>query len=257
MICDLRHGPWQTALAHVEACDVLCTDAPYGPRTHKGYRTGASAAPALDAQLGVEEYQPLTRADCHELALSWAWRTKKWALIFGDHETWAWHAEAWEAQGWYVFAPIPWIRRNATPRFSGDGPQRSAEWIMRAVSTLQAEDGADELMVARRRVTTKCGSLPGYYFVTRVEGQNGARSQMSGQKPLDGMKQLLEDYTELGDVVVDTYAGYGTTLVAGRSLGLGVIGAEIDEGRYVRARDRLIVGTNVEVAARRGQGVLL
>lgn len=221
---DLRLGRWQDVLADVE-CDSLITDAPYGPRTHAGYRSGGATAGSISDQAGIIEYPPITRADAHELALSWHARTRKWAVIFGDHETWAWHAEAWETQGWYVFAPVPWIRRDASPRFSGDGPQRSAEWMM----------------VARPRVQTKCGSLRGYYIVNRVEGTvNG--SLIPGQKNLAGMQAVVRDYSRPRDTIVDPYAGTGTTLLAARAEGRGARGAEVLPAHYALARARCAAG---------------
>lgn len=218
---DLRLGRWQDTLSDVTA-DALVTDAPYGPRTHAGYRSGAATAGSISDQVGIIEYPPITRADCHELALSWHERIRKWAVIFGDHETWTWHAEAWEAQGWYVFAPVAWIRRDAPPRFSGDGPQRSAEWMM----------------VARPRAPTKCGSLPGYYLVNRVEGNvNG--SQIPGQKNLAGMQAVVRNYSAPGDTIVDTFAGTFTTGRAARAEGRGVYGSEVLPKHYAIAR-RLI-----------------
>lgn len=221
MSVSLQLGRWQDVLADVQA-NALITDAPYGPRTHAGYRSGAATAGTIGEQAGIIEYPPMTRADACELALSWHWRLSKWAVIFGDHETWSWHAEAWAAQDWYVFAPVAWIRRDAPPRFSGDGPQRSAEWIM----------------VARPRKPTKCGSLPGHYLVNRVEGAvNG--SLIPGQKNLAGMSAILRDYTAPGDVVVDTFAGTGTTLIAARAMGRTAHGAEVLPAHYELAMGRL------------------
>jgi hypothetical protein len=204
------------------SADVLCADLPYSERTHAGYRSGAASAGVISEQSGVIEYPAITREDAHVYADAWARRTRKWALIFGDHITAAWHAEAWAAMDWYVFAPVAWIRRDAPPRFSGDGPQRSAEWIT----------------VARPKRLTRCGSLPGYYLVNRVEGDvNG--SEIPGQKNLAGMCALLRHYTKPGDTVVDTHAGTGTTLIASQIVGCSAYGAEVKPEHYAIAERRI------------------
>lgn len=225
MLCDgrvdLRLGRWQDVLADVTTCDAVITDPPYSARTHAGYRSGGVSAGSLSEQGGVIEYDAFTQNDCIELAASWSHRTRKWAVIFGDHITAAWHAEAWAAMDWYVFAPVAWIRRDAPPRFSGDGPQRSAEWIT----------------VARPRQVTRCGSLPGYYLVNRIEGAvNG--SEIPGQKNLAAMCALTRHYSDPGDVIVDMFAGTGTGPIAASITGARSIASERKPEHYVIAERR-------------------
>ncbi len=219
---EVRLGRWQEALADVGLVDAVITDAPYSERTHAGFRSGSKKAGSIGEQRGIAEYPPLTEKDVIEFVSWWHGRTKHWFVIFGDHVTQQWWADALEVAGWYVFAPVAWIRRDAPPRFSGDGPQRSAEW----------------LTVARRREKTSCGSLPGYYLVNRVEEPvNG--SVLPGQKNLAGMRALVRDYTEPGWLVADPYAGTGTTLLAAEIEGRYAIGAEAELAAFTLAQKRL------------------
>jgi len=221
---ELRLGRWQDCLAGV-AVDHTITDAPYGPRTHAGYRSGGCSAGSINDQPGIIEYAALTESDVAEFGAKIVPSTRGWVVVFGCHQTQAWWAKMLDEAGRLVFAPVAWIRRDAPPRFSGDGPQRSAEWIT----------------AARRRETTRCGSLPGYYLVNRVEGPvNG--SLMPGQKNLAGMRSLIRDYSAPGDLICDPFSGTGTTLVAALSEGRRAIGAEMDEGRFNLAVKRLRSG---------------
>ncbi len=62
--------------------------------------------------------------------------------------------------------------------------------------------------------------------------ENGpARSIHPTQKPLKVMSAIIAMVSEPRDVVVDPYAGTGTTLVAAKELGRRAIGVEIEE-RY-------------------------
>ena len=62
--------------------------------------------------------------------------------------------------------------------------------------------------------------------------ENGAdRSIHPTQKPLRLMHHVLELVGQPGEVVLDPYAGTGTTLRAAKNLGYRAIGVEIDE-RY-------------------------
>jgi len=58
-------------------------------------------------------------------------------------------------------------------------------------------------------------------------------------KPLDLMLQLVLDFTEPGDLVLDPFAGSGTTGVACLSLGRRFVGWEIDEAFFEVACRRL------------------
>jgi len=59
------------------------------------------------------------------------------------------------------------------------------------------------------------------------------------QKPLMFMHQLIEKHSNPGDVVLDTFAGSATTLVAAKNLGRGFIGCELDEEFFDKAEERL------------------
>lgn len=222
---DLRLGRWQDVLADVEQVDAVITDPPYSERTHKGYRSGGVTAGSINEQPGIIEYEPLTRVGAAEIVGFWAKRARKWIVLFGDDITQSWFHEGLRNHGWYVFAPVAWVRRDAPPRFSGDGPQRSVEWIT----------------VARPKRITKCGSLPGYYMVNRVEGSHNG-SMMPGQKNLVGMRALVRDYTQHDDLIADPFGGTGTTLMAAAIEGRRAIGAEMDPGTYAKAKARIAAG---------------
>ena len=59
------------------------------------------------------------------------------------------------------------------------------------------------------------------------------------QKPLMLMHQLIEKHSNPGDVVLDTFAGAATTLLAAKNLHRGFIGCELDEEFFVKAEARL------------------
>lgn len=59
------------------------------------------------------------------------------------------------------------------------------------------------------------------------------------QLPETLLERLLLMTTDAGDVVVDPFAGTGTTLVAAKKLGRRYLGIEIDAGYVAVARERL------------------
>jgi len=61
----------------------------------------------------------------------------------------------------------------------------------------------------------------------------------STQKPYMLMWSLIEKHSETGDVVLDTFAGAATTLLAAKNSGRKYIGCELDEDYFDQAEKRL------------------
>lgn len=59
------------------------------------------------------------------------------------------------------------------------------------------------------------------------------------EKPVELMSYLVGKVARAGAVVLDPFAGTGSTGVACARLGLGFIGIEINEGRYLQAVERI------------------
>ena len=59
------------------------------------------------------------------------------------------------------------------------------------------------------------------------------------QKPIEILTHLIKAYSDKGDIVLDPFAGSGTTAVAAHQLGRRYIGIEIDETYSRTARSRL------------------
>jgi site-specific DNA-methyltransferase (adenine-specific) len=53
------------------------------------------------------------------------------------------------------------------------------------------------------------------------------------------MRAIIRDYTRPGDLIVDPFAGSGTTLLAARLEGRRAIGAELDPKTFALAVKRL------------------
>lgn len=61
------------------------------------------------------------------------------------------------------------------------------------------------------------------------------------QKPIKVLKNLIEIFTDEGDVVIDPCCGSGTTLRAAHELGRSAYGFEIDRTFYTRAKEEMLV----------------
>lgn len=132
----------------------------------------------------------------------------------------------WLASGLNHRGLIAWRKSNPPPQF----PQlyvRSLEW---AVWQVNGPGGW---------VFNAGGYRPDCYEGPIVPA--GQRVHPA-QKPVWLMRELVRVHTNLGDVVVDPYAGSGSTLVAARDLGRRAVGVEFDEGFCRAAAGRLSQG---------------
>lgn len=66
------------------------------------------------------------------------------------------------------------------------------------------------------------------------------------QKPVNLLKQLIEIFTDEGDVVVDPCAGSGSTLRASYELGRPSFGFEVDKEFYSKAKESMLDTDNIQ-----------
>ncbi len=230
---DLRCGRWQDVLADVGEVDAVITDPPFGQRTAAGFVGGANFdRPGIG-------YGSIAPADCDAVVLRWAAVTRWWFVVFSDHALAPAWAAALERSGLYVFAPVPWVKNDAPPRFMGDGPASSTEWITVA-------------RVRRRLPKARIRSRPGFYrHHVDPDSKSNTQIRVGGKPPLL-MRAIVRDYTEPGDMVVDPFAGGATTLLAAVTEGRRAIGAEMDPATYAKARGRLEAGYTPDLFAGAG-----
>lgn len=76
-------------------------------------------------------------------------------------------------------------------------------------------------------------------FAQRHNAFENTKTLHPNEKPLGLMERLILTYTKAGEIILDPFAGSGSTLAAARNNGRFFIGADTDAG-YVRvARERL------------------
>ena len=220
----IRLGRWQDVLADVDNVDAVICDPPYGARTHDGHNGGAEQVVSATGQATRQsiDYTHFTPADVSELVSSWAPRCRGWFACMTSHDLIPAYESAFAAVNFYCFAPV--ILMQKRPRLIGDGPANWAVYMM---------------IAARPRTVefSRWGCLPGAYFSTtaRVAG-------IAGAKPLSLMRAIVRDYSNAGGLVVDPFAGSGTTALACESEGRRCITAEADLATFNIARARLEVG---------------
>jgi site-specific DNA-methyltransferase (adenine-specific) len=99
---------------------------------------------------------------------------------------------------------------------------------------------SDQQTKYRDRRADRRGRVPGdVWEVSRVCGTFRERAGHCCQTPLAILDRIIRATTNVGDLVLDPFAGTGTALVAARQLGRRYLGIEVCEATAERARRRL------------------
>lgn len=140
-----------------------------------------------------------------------------WLLAFCNVEgVWHWR-QALIAGGMKFKTTCIWVKPDATPKLNGQGPALAYECI----------------------TTTWCGKGHARW---NGGGKRGVFAHMTNnqertglhptEKPASLMRELVELFSNRGEVILDPFMGSGTTGVAAVNLGRKFIGIEIEEKHF-------------------------
>lgn len=133
-----------------------------------------------------------------------------WVLVFTLAEGVREWRDVLQAAGAKYDTCCFWIKPDAMPRFNGQGPARGAECLV----TSWAGKGYR---------SWNGGGKKGIYTHTRSPDEKTGHPT---QKPLSLMMELISDFTQPGDIILDPFMGSGTTGEAALKLGRKFIGIE-------------------------------
>jgi DNA modification methylase len=227
-------GNW--SLHHGQACDVLremakdsvdvcIADPPYSEKQHRSSRSSGRNRGLADGQgrkdgcatrrtvdLGFAHF---TRADVQIMCLHLARVVKRWSLVFCDDVLLpVWRSQAERAGLQFVRTGV-WVRIGGAPQFTGDRPGTGAEYVA--------------ILHRPGRKRWNGHGMPAIWthpIVANRKGQQGSRIHTT-QKPESLMLELVNLFSEPGEIVLDPTAGAGTTGVAAIRLGRRFVGIEM------------------------------
>ena len=207
-----------------KSVDVTITDPPFDKRSHDG------------AGRGKVPFNALSLYEIRALASELVRVTKRWILVFSSerhHELWAQQLEV--AGGEFVRLGVA-RRTNPMPQMSGERPA----------------SGVDHIVIAHvggGRKRWNGGGKAAIWDSPPSRFDNPDRKLIHPtQKPIALMRQLVEDFSEPGELLCDPFAGSGTTAVACAQLVRRFVGWEVSAGYHAAAVGRI----NGTVLAERG-----
>lgn len=208
----------------------LITDPPYEAIMH----TSKDGMKGLVRPDGSHHWKPLGFGPIDEIraeVVSWGERVEGWFIAFCTAEGVArWADKINESPLKYKRACV-WVKPDSTPQMNGQGPAMGAEMFVCAwAGTGHAKWNAG----GKRGVYTHCVNGP------ERHGEHPT------EKPRRLMAEILDDFTNEGDTILDPFAGSGTTGVAAVRMARDFIGIEQDP-RYFE-----IMCKRIEDAQRQG-----
>jgi len=240
----------------LEAVDHCLTDAPYEIEAHTKARrslkdatqkrgaVNTGAVRRIDQPL-VISFPAITEAERTATAALMARLSRRWVMTFCQIEAVAAWRAAFEAGGLQWIRGGVWRKPNGAPAFTGDRPGQ----------------GFECLAIAHRPGKKRWNGGGKHAFWTCPldhHAGGGGQGEHPTRKPDDLLRELVEDFTDVGETILDPYAGSGTTGVAAVRLGRRFIGIERDPKFFAIACERLAAEDNLTTveATRGGQGSL-
>jgi hypothetical protein len=221
----LYHADCREVLPSLDRADHVLADPPYDAETHAGARTLAlePRTRASDGRRGIVASAALgidfdALPEVGWTASLWQY-ARRWCLVFcsiemlGDYRR--------QSSGAWVRGGI-WRRPDGAPQISGDRPAQPAEGI-----AILHRAGAKRWNGGGHHAFYDVG-------VVRVDRVHPT------QKPDRLIERLVEDFTDPGELILDPYAGSGTTGVAAKRLGRRAILIELEEKYCEIAARRLM-----------------
>lgn len=200
--------------------DVVITDPPYEAEAHTPDRLVARAGGRLERE--PIAFPPITEEQRSESARHMARLARRWILVFCQVEAaMKWRA-ALEAGGAVYKRTCQWIKPDGKPQYSGDRPGIGYESIVACHTP--------------GRSTWNGGGSHGVFIVNKG---GDPRTGHQTQKPLALMEILVRLFSAKGEIILDPFAGSGTTGVAALRLGRRFLGWEFNPEYVQVARRRL------------------
>lgn len=220
-------GDCREIAAGIGPVDVTMTDPPYEAIMHKAKAKAAGrgrslrtdGGPALQA-LDFDAIDPL-RDDVCRLVKDIC---GGWFIAFCSPEGIAPWRDSIEASGMRYKRACFWNKPDAAPQFNGQGPAFAVE----AFVTAWCGSGVSKWNGGGRR-----------NFFTHPTNAPDRHGVHPTEKPIALMRELVDLFSNPGELIFDPFMGSGTTGVAAVKLGRRFVGVEIDPKYFDIARERI------------------
>lgn len=227
--------PWQVLhadnaevlpLLDEKSVDHVITDPPYEAEAHTlGRRSnGRSNGTGREVNAVPLSFAAINEAERATFSSEATRVATRWVIAFCQAEAAMKWAGALSASGDAKVKRLGvWVKPDAMPQFTGDRPGM----------------GYETIVFAHRKGRSRWNGGGRVGVFTHNKNTPGGAHHHETQKPLPLMLELVELFTDPGDLVLDPFCGSGTTGVACVRLGRRFIGIERDATYAAVARERI------------------
>lgn len=230
----LHEGDCLAGLAELPdgSVDHVITDPPYEAEAHTLQRRVIRGTVTARYNTRSPECEPLPFPPMTEdlraaVCAHFARVCRRWVVVFCQAEAVGTWRAALEAAGLRWKRAGIWVKPDGQPQLSGDRPGMGYESLAIAHAA-----GASRWHGGGKHGIWRATCLKGY-------GHPEHANRHPTQKPLALMEALIRDFTDHGELILDPFAGSGSTGVAAVRHGRRFLGWEIDHGYVAAATKRL------------------
>jgi site-specific DNA-methyltransferase (adenine-specific) len=220
--CTLYNGNCLEVMAGLEPVSHVISDPPYEKEAHKtGRRTQKSVKTGINVDLDFAAITETLRDDVSKAA---AVLSQGWIIFFCQAEAAGDWRDSLEAAKAKYKRTMIWVKPDSTPQLNGQMPAPGYESMPLAWCG-----------VGHSR--WNAGGKRGVY--THLTNQRDRDGRHPTEKPIPLMRELLQDFTNPGQTILDPFMGSGTTGVACAKMGRKFIGIELDRKYFDIACERI------------------
>ncbi len=219
--CELYLGDCLEIMPALGEVDHVISDPPYEDELHKAMgRIRRNDGREMVNDLGFDGVNA-SRADITKAVVQ---ASKGWAILFTLAEgVRAWRDEL-QSSGAKYDTCLAWVKPDSTPRMNGQGAARGFECAVTA-------------WCAKGYRSWNSGGKRGIY--THLTNHRDRDGRHPTEKPIPLMKEIVGDFTNLEQTILDPFMGSGTTGVACAQMGRRFIGIEMNEAHFSVACERI------------------
>lgn len=209
----IYHARCEEVLPSLDRVDVVITDPPYSEHVHANHMSGKSSNGNYgeSKELGFEALSPELRAYC---AREFARLAARWVLVFSEIEGCHLWRDDLVFRGLEYIRTGAWVKIAPMPQFSGDRPSAGFEPIT--------------ICHPKGRKRWNSGGSPAVWRHQIVKGG-------VGESEPSLMLDLVGDFSDEGEIILDAFMGSGSTLRAAKRLNRNAIGIDDKEENCEKA----------------------
>lgn len=221
--CTLYQGDCVEVMGSLEQVDHVISDPPY-----EQLMQDLHASVKLRRVDGGAERRELTFAGIDQIREPLLKQVKRvnsgWLIAFCNVEgVWFWRSAIIGA-GLKFKTTCIWVKPDATPKLNGQGPALAYEC-------------ATATWCGKGHARWNAGGKRGVY--THLTNQRDRDGRHPTEKPVPLMAEIVHDFTNSGQTILDPFMGSGTTGVACVKTGRNFIGIEMDPKWFDVACERI------------------